>query len=233
MGCENEKVNEMEFDVRKTMTELGGAFAVTWLVFGITVWNNAADMTQGTYVVGLGIASVGGVLAMAIAWMAFKGADILPPVTWMKHMSNTDNLSDVDAWINTVITLVTQIVGAALAIFLMAEITADYVTYEIAHAGGQEEWAFDAMTVMSIVAAGAVLGHISSKVDSVWAMPVAVMAMAGIINFESAADMASMIMNETGDMMAVAVPWIVDGICVGAGALIGGMIDENLPGEEE
>ena len=42
-----------------------------------------------------------------------------------------------------------------------------------------------------------------------------------------------MIMNDTGDMMAVAVPWIVDGICVGAGALIGGMIDENLPGEEE
>jgi hypothetical protein len=231
----------MEFNVRKTMTELGGAFAVTWLVFGITVLTKDAGGAQvmatatipATHVVGLGLASVAGVLAMAIAWMAFKGADILPPVTWMKHMSNTDNLSDVDAWINTVITLVAQIVGAALAIFLMAEITANYVTYEQAFPTGQEAWEFDAMTVASIVAAGAVLGHISSKVDSVWAMPVAVMAMASIINFESAADMASMIMNDTGDMMAVAVPWIIDGICVGAGALIGGMIDENLPGEEE
>ena len=224
----------MEFNAKKTMTELGGAFAVTWLVFGITVMtHNAAGDVTGTEVVGLGLASVGGVLAMAIAWMAFKGADILPPVTWMKHMSNTDNLSDVDAWINTAITLVAQIVGAALAIFLMAEINDHVVEYATAYPNGQEAWEFNAMAVAGIVAAGAVLGHISSKVDSVWAMPVAVMALAGIVNFESAADMASMIMNDTGDMMAVAVPWVVDGLCIGAGALIGGMIDENIPGEEE
>ena len=224
----------MEFNAKKTMTELGGAFAVTWLVFGITVLtHDAAGNVTGNEVVGLGLASVGGVLAMAIAWMAFKGADILPPVTWMKHMSNTDNLSDVDAWINTAITLVAQIVGAALAIFLMAEINDHVVEYATAYPNGQEAWEFNAMAVAGIVAAGAVLGHISSKVDSVWAMPVAVMALAGIVNFESAADMASMIMNDTGDMMAVAVPWVVDGLCIGAGALIGGMIDENLPGEEE
>ena len=224
----------MEFNAKKTMTELGGAFAVTWLVFGITVLtHDAAGNVTGNEVVGLGLASVGGVLAMAIAWMAFKGADILPPVTWMKHMSNTDNLSDVDAWINTAITLVAQIVGAALAIFLMAEINDHVVEYATAYPNGQEAWEFNAMAVAGIVAAGAVLGHISSKVDSVWAMPVAVMALAGIVNFESAADMASMIMNDTGDMMAVAVPWVVDGLCIGAGALIGGMIDENIPGEEE
>ena len=222
----------MEFNAKKTMTELGGAFAVTWLVFGITVWSGDVG-TSTPAVVGLGLASVGGVLAMAIAWMAFKGADILPPVTWMKHMSNTDNLSDVDAWINTAITLVAQIVGAALAIFLMAEINDHVVEYATAYPNGQEAWEFNAMAVAGIVAAGAVLGHISSKVDSVWAMPVAVMALAGIVNFESAADMASMIMNDTGDMMAVAVPWVVDGLCIGAGALIGGMIDENIPGEEE
>lgn len=219
----------MEFDIKKTMTELGGAFAVTWLVFGITVMvkNDAGDMI-GTELVGLGLATLGGMLALGIAWMAFKGADILPPITWMKMLSNKDNLSDGDAWINTAITLVAQLVGAALAIVLMGQITADYVTYAMAYPAGQDAWAFDAMTVLGLVAAGAVLGHIHSKVDNNWAMPIAVMAMAGLVNFESAADMASMIINDTSDAMAVAMPWLIDGICVGVGALIAGQIDENL-----
>jgi hypothetical protein len=40
--------------------------------------------------------------------------------------------------------------------------------------------------------------------------------------------MASMILNDTGDAMAVAMPWLIDGICVGVGALLAGQIDENL-----
>lgn len=218
----------MEIELKKWMNELGGAFAVTWLVFGIVVWNDPADMTDGTSLVGLGLASVGGALAIGIAWMAFSGADILPPVTWMKMLSNTDNLSDADAWINTVITLVCQLVGAALGIFLMGQITADYVTYATAHAGGQAAWSFDLMATLGLVAAGAVLGHIHSKVDNNWAMPIAVMAMAGLVNFGSNGDMASMILNDTGDAMAVAMPWLIDGICVGVGALLAGQIDENL-----
>ena len=218
----------MEFDIKKTMTELGGAFAVTWLVFGIVVWNDPANMALGTSLVGLGLASLGGMLALGIAWMAFSGADILPPVTWMKMLSDKDNLSDADAWINTGITLVAQIVGAAIAIFLMGQITSDYVTYLQAHGTGQAAWAFDLMATLGLVAAGAVLGHIHSKVDNNWAMPIAVMAMAGLVNFESAADMASMILNDTGDAMAVALPWLTDGIFVGVGALLAGQIDENL-----
>ena len=218
----------MEIELKKWMNELGGAFAVTWLVFGIVVWNDPANMALGTSTVGLGLATLGGMLALGIAWMAFSGADILPPVTWMKMLSNTDNLSDADAWINTVITLVCQLVGAALGIFLMGQITADYVTYATAHAGGQAAWSFDLWATLGLVAAGAVLGHIHSKVDNNWAMPIAVMAMAGLVNFESAADMASMILNDTGDAMAVAMPWLIDGICVGVGALLAGQIDENL-----
>ena len=207
------------------MTELGGAFAVTWLVFGIVVVD--ADGT-GTSLVGLGLGTLGGMLALGIAWMAFSGADILPPVTWMKMLSNKDNLSDADAWINTGITLVAQIVGAALGVVLMGQITSDAVTYASAYAGGQAAWEFDAMTTLGLVAAGAILGHIHSKVDNNWAMPIAVMAMVGLVNFESAADMASMIINDTGDAMAVALPWLTDGIFVGVGALIAGQIDENL-----
>ncbi len=84
------------------------------------------------------------------------------------------------------------------------------------------------MAVAALVASGAILGHISSKVDNDWAMPVAVMAMAGLVNFESAADMASMLMNDTDDLVAVMLPWILDGAFVGVGAFMAGWIDDNL-----
>ena len=214
-------------DTKSLMNEMGGAFAVTWLVFGATVWNDPADMLAGTSVVGLGLASVGGMFAMGIAWMAFNGAHILPPVTWMNIM--TSDMSDQDMWMNNGLKLVMQVVGAALAIVVMAEVLEwDMVTYAQAYPNGQGDYEFDAMAVAGLVAAGAVLGHINSKVDNDWAMPVAVMAMAGLINFESAADMASMIMNDTGDALAVALPWLLDGAFVGAGAFAGGWIDENL-----
>ena len=215
-------------DTKSLMNEMGGAFAVTWLVFGATVWNDPADMLAGTSVVGLGLASVGGMFAMGIAWMAFNGAHILPPVTWMNIM--TSDMSDQDMWMNNGLKLVMQIVGAAVALVLMAEVleVEGMVDYATAYPDGQEAWSFDAMSVAGLVAAGAVLGHINSKVDNDWAMPVAVMAMAGLINFESAADMASMVMNDTGDAMAVALPWLLDGAFVGAGAFVGGWIDENL-----
>ena len=54
------------------------------------------------------------------------------------------------------------------------------------------------------------------------------MAMAGLVNFESAADMASMLMNDTDDLVAVMLPWILDGAFVGVGAFMAGWIDDNL-----
>ncbi len=214
-------------DTKSLMNEMGGAFAVTWLVFGATVWNDPADMLAGTSVVGLGLASVGGMFAMGIAWLAFNGAHILPPVTWMNIM--TSDMSDQDMWMNNGLKLVMQVVGAALAIVVMAEVLElDMVTYAQAYPAGQGDWEFDAMSVAGLLVAGAILGHINSKVDNDWAMPVAVMAMAGLINFESAADMASMIMNDTGDALAVALPWLLDGAFVGAGAFMAGWIDDNL-----
>ena len=177
---------------------------------------------------GLGLATVGGMFAMGIAWMAFNGAHILPPMTWMNIM--TSDMSDQDMWMNNGMKLVAQIVGAAVALVLMAEVleVEGMVEYATAYPDGQTAWEFDAMSVAGMLAAGAVLGHINSKVDNDWAMPVAVMAMAGLVNFESAADMASMLMNDTGDAMAVALPWLLDGAFVGAGAFMAGWIDDNL-----
>ena len=213
-------------DTKSLMNEMGGAFAVTWLVFGATLWTDGAGSAME--MTGLGLATVGGMFAMGIAWMAFNGAHILPPVTWMNIM--TSDMSDQDMWMNNGMKLVAQIVGAAVALVLMAEVleVEGMVEYATAYPDGQTAWEFDAMSVAGMLAAGAVLGHINSKVDNDWAMPVAVMAMAGLINFESAADMASMIMNDTGDAVAVALPWLLDGAFVGAGAFVGGWIDENL-----
>ena len=212
-------------DTKSLMNEMGGAFAVTWLVFGATLWTDGAGSAME--MTGLGLATVGGMFAMGIAWMAFNGAHILPPVTWMNIM--TSDMSDQDMWMNNGLKLVMQVVGAALAIVVMAEVLEwDMVTYAQAYPDGQGDFEFDAMAVAGLIAAGAVLGHINSKVDNDWAMPVAVMAMAGLINFESAADMASMIMNDTGDAVAVALPWLLDGAFVGAGAFVGGWIDDNL-----
>ena len=212
-------------DTKSLMNEMGGAFAVTWLVFGATLWTDGAGSAME--MTGLGLATVGGMFAMGIAWMAFNGAHILPPVTWMNIM--TSDMSDQDMWMNNGLKLVMQVVGAALAIVVMAEVLElDMVTYAQAYPAGQGDWEFDAMSVAGLLVAGAILGHINSKVDNDWAMPVAVMAMAGLINFESAADMASMIMNDTGDALAVALPWLLDGAFVGAGAFMAGWIDDNL-----
>ena len=213
-------------DTKGLMNEMGGAFAVSWLIFGATVWTDGAG--SDTEVMGMGLASLGGMFALMVAWMAFNGAHILPPITWMNIMTS-DDMSDTDMWMNNGLKLVAQVVGAALAIVLMAEVLEwDMVTYAQAYPAGQGDYEFDAMAIAGLVVAGAILGHISSKVDNDWAMPVAVMAMAGLVNFESAADMASMLMNETDDLVVVLLSWLLDGAFVGVGAFMAGWIDENL-----
>ncbi len=211
----------MEMKMKDIMNELGGAFAAAWLIMGITLGAEAGFEGE---LIGLGMASLGGMLALGIAWMAFDGADILPPITWMKAMTS-DDLTDQNMWTSTIIRLITQVVGCILAAILMVQLQPDNWTYELAHPDGQAAWSFALWTVVGLIAAGAVLGQISAKVSNDWAMPIAVMALAGIVNFESAADMASMLMNGTGDAMAVAIPWLIDGVCIGVGALLGMKID--------
>ena len=220
----------MELNVKKMMTEMGGAFAVTWLIFGVT-------LTDGTDT-GMGLAGIMGVVGLTVAWMAFKGADILPQVTWLKQMSSTDNLSDTDAWMNTGITLAMQIVGGIVAYVLVGQMYDNIFGYADASAAlgdafwGNTSWEFDMGTTLGLIAAGAVLGQVMA-VDSRWAMPVAIVMMTSIIDFESAAKMASVLMNEAGDTVNVALPWLLNGVFLGAGALLGSIIDENIPGEEQ
>ncbi len=220
----------MELNVKKMMTEMGGAFAVTWLIFGVTLTNGS-----GT---GMGLAGIMGVVGLTVAWMAFKGADILPQVTWLKQMSNQDNLTDADAWMNTGITLAMQIVGGIVAYVLIGQMYDNIFGYADASAAlgdafwGNTAWEFSMGATLGLIAAGAVLGQVMA-VDSRWAMPVAIVMMTSLVNFESASQMASVLMNEAGDTVNVALPWLLDGVFLGAGALLGGIINDNIPGEEE
>ena len=228
----------MELNVKKMMTEMGGAFAVTWLIFGVTLTAAEGGPGEGT---GMGLTGIMGVVALTVAWMAFKGADILPQVTWLKQMSSTDNLSDTDAWMNTGITLAMQIVGGIVAYVLIGQMHDNIFGYADAAAAsaaagvdfwGTTSWEFDMGATLGLIAAGAVLGQVMA-VDSRWAMPVAIVMMTSLVDFESATKMASVLMNEAGDTVNVALPWLLNGVFLGAGALLGSIINENIPGEEE
>ena len=212
----------MGMDTKDMMNEMGAAFAVTWLVFGMWVIGD-----DGLELVGIGMGGIMAVAALGVAWMAFAGAHILPPVTWMHIM--TGDLADADSWIANGTKLAMQVVGGALALIMMAEMNADHVTYAQASGGvAMAAWEFDAMTIAGGVAAGAILWCIHSKAGNVWATAVGVVAMSGYIGATGSTDMASMLMNEMGDLLPTLLDWLVTGISVGLGALVATKIDENL-----
>ena len=219
----------MGMDTKDMMNEMGAAFAVTWLVFGMMVIGD-----DGAELVGIGMEGVAGtgfgimaVAALGVVWMAFAGAHILPPVTWMHIM--TGDLADADSWMANGTKLAMQVVGGALALIMMSSINDGGVTYAQASGGvAMAAWEFDAMTIAGGVAAGAILWCIHSKAGNVWATAVGVVAMSGYIGATGSTDMASMLMNEMGDLVPTLLDWLVTGISVGLGALVATKIDENL-----
>ena len=92
----------MDIDMKAMKAEIGGAFVLTWVVFG------------------MGLGTLSGAVALAVTWMAFSGAHLLPVVTWSHIM--TGDLSDTEGnWMANGMRLVAQVVGAALAVVLMTE----------------------------------------------------------------------------------------------------------------
>jgi hypothetical protein len=211
----------MGMDTKDMMNEMGAAFAVTWLVMGMTIVGDG-----GLELVGIGMSGIMAVAALGVAWSAFAGAHILPPVTWMHIM--TGDLADTDAWMANGAKLAMQVVGGALALIMMAEMNDTAVTYDQAWPDGQEAWAFDAMTMAGGLAAGAVLWCIHTKADSGWATAIGVVAMGAYIGAEGSVDMASVLMNDAGDMVPVLLAWVMTGVSVGLGAKLATVIDENL-----
>jgi len=208
----------MEMDWKTNMAELGGAFAVSLLVLGE---DNMVMM---------------GVL-LAVVMAAMAGAHVLPMFTWISAM--TGDLQDTDAWIGNVMRLVMQVVGAGLALAMVGEGTVDAAGLTdivagvdgAADTGGDEivtMWAFDLWPMLMMVAAGALIGAIASRCDG-WMTAFAVVAMAGALGagVTGADTMAAEVMG-SGNMVEAASTWVLDGVVIGVGALLGGMLEDQL-----
>jgi len=207
----------MEMDWKTNMAELGGAFAVSWLVLGE---GNAVMM---------------GVL-LAVVMAAMAGAHVLPMFTWISAM--TGDLQDTDAWIGNVMRLVMQVVGAGLALAMVGEGTVDaaglteIVTAADGTTSGGDEivtmWAFDLWPMLMMVAAGALIGAIASRCDG-WMTAFAVVALAGAMGagVTGAETMAGEVMGG-GAIVEAASTWVLDGVVIGVGALLGGMLEDQL-----
>jgi len=207
----------MEMDWKTNMAELGGAFAVSWLVLGE---GNAVMM---------------GVL-LAVVMAAMAGAHVLPMFTWISAM--TGDLQDTDAWIGNVMRLVMQVVGAGAALALMGEgtvekamteaVAATDTTEAIASVSAVGMWEFELWAMLGMVAAGALIGAIASRCDG-WMTAFAVVAMAGALGagVTGADTMAAEVMG-SGNMVEAASTWVLDGVVIGVGALLGGMLEDQL-----
>ena len=200
-------------NMKENMAELGGAFMLSWVVFG------------------MGLGTLTGAAALAVAWMAFNGAHLLPVVTW-SHMM-TGDLSDTEGnWMANGMRLVMQAIGALLAIVLATE------------AGGIETgWAATEMWipdiadnlwgVVGMIAAGAVWWQVDTRCESEWASAFGLMALGGAMMLTGAHEMGASLASAGDGILDTLVNWICDGLFVGIGALIGVKIDEMISGEAE
>jgi len=208
----------MEINWKQNMNELGGAFMLSWVLFG------------GALSAGVSLTMTGGLgmgVALAVAWMAFAGAHLLPAVTWC-HML-TGDLSDVEGnWMENGMRLVAQVIGAALAIVLMTEAgdietgweATDMWITEI----GDVYW-----SVIAMVAAGAVWWQIHTRCESEWASAFGLMALVGVMTITGANEMGASITSGADGIVDTLANWICDAAFIGIGALIGVKIDEMLP----
>ena len=201
----------MEMDWKTNMAELGGAFMVSWLVLG--EMGDDGDMLMAG-------------LLLAVTMAAMAGAHILPMFTWISAM--TGDLQDTDAWIGNVMRLVMQVVGAGAALAMMGEGTVDAAGLDADGAEIVAMWAFDLWPMLGMVAAGAVIGAVASRCDG-WMTAFAVVALAGAMGagVTGAETMAGEVMGG-GAIVEAASTWVLDGVVIGVGALLGGMLEDQL-----
>ena len=196
--------------------EMGGAFLLAWAV---------------TSMGGLGGDGVAYAICLAVAWMAFSGAHLLPVVTWCHIM--TGDLGDVEGnWMANGMRLLGQVVGALLAVVLMTE--ADFGAGVLE---GGDMWvagvADNIWGAVGMLAAGAVFWQIHTRCDTAWVSAFAVLALGAAMGGTGAAEaMANSLADGASTTVNTAADWIVMSAVVGAGALLGVTLDDMM-GEEE
>ena len=200
-------------NMKENMAELGGAFMLSWVVFG------------------MGLGTLTGAAALAVAWMAFNGAHLLPVVTW-SHMM-TGDLSDTEGnWMANGMRLVMQAVGALLAIILATE-AGEIETGWAATEMWIPDIADNLWGVLGMIAAGAVWWQVHTRCESEWASAFGLMALGGAMMLTGAHEMGASIASAGEGIVDTLVNWICDGLFVGIGALVGVKIDEMISGETE
>ena len=206
----------MNVDMNAMKAEVGGAFVLSWLVFG------------------MGLDTLEGAVALAVVWMAFSGAHVLPVVTW-GHMMTGDMGDTEGNWMANGMRLLAQAVGAMLAIMMVTK----FGEHETGWAA-TDMWitGLDGDTVMGaqlgdagiigMVAAGAVWWQIHTRCDSAWASAFGMMVLASAMTLDGAHEMGASIASFGDGIADTLVNWVFDGLFVGAGALLGTKIDEML-----
>jgi len=206
-------------DWKTNMAELGGAFLVSLLVLDGLPGVDADGAATGDLL-------IAGVL-LAVAMAAMAGAHILPMFTWISAM--TGDLQDTDAWMGNGMRLLMQVVGAALALLLMAEagdVTAADSEMWSVDVWGEADNAMDGAVMMLV--AGALIGAIASRCDG-WMTAFAVVALAGSLGAGvGGADMMASELVGGGNILEGLSNWVMDGVIIGLGAMLGGMIEDQL-----
>ena len=196
----------MNVDMNAMKAELGGAFVLSWMVFG---------MDLGT---------LEGAVALAVVWMAFSGAHVLPVVTW-SHMMTGDMGDTEGNWMPNGMRLLAQAVGALLAIILVTE-------GKDAGWEATEMWipdiADNLWSVVGMIAAGAVWWQVHTRCNSAWASAFGMMVLGGPMTLNGAHEMGASLASFGDGIADTLVNWIFDGLFVGLGALIGAKIDEMV-----
>jgi len=184
--------------------EIGGAFVMSYVVFG------------------MGLSTLEGAVAMAVVWMTFAGAHVLPVVTWC-HML-TGELDDVEGnWMANGMRLLAQVVGGVLAILMVTEVGAIETGWAATEFAAPEAW-----PAITTVAAGALWWYVHSNTDSAWVSAFGLMALGGAMMLTGGHEMAASAASSFDGIADVAPAWILDGILVGVGALIGSKVDEMI-----
>ena len=201
----------MEMDWKTNMAELGGAFMVSWLVLG-EMGDDGNMLMAG--------------LLLAVTMAAMAGAHVLPMFTWISAM--TGDLQDTDAWMGNVMRLVMQMVGAGAALALMGEGTVEAAGLDADGAEIVAMWSFDLWPMLTMLAAGAIIATVASRCDG-WMTALAVIALAGSLGagVTGANGMAAELMGG-GAIPEMLSHWIVDGVVIGLGAMLGGMLEDQL-----
>ena len=203
----------MNVDMNAMKAEVGGAFVLSWMVFGF------------------GLNTLEGAVALAVVWMAFSGAHVLPIVTW-SHMM-TGNMSDTEGnWMANGMRLLAQVVGAVLAILLATEFGGIETGWTATDMWIADITADDAAVsiwgVLGMIAAGAIWWQVHTRCDSAWASAFGLMALASAMTMTGAHEMGASVASAGDGIVDTLVNWVFDGLFVGAGALLGIKIDEML-----